>query len=253
MINPSALTAATRYCAICVSLIATMAPAPAPAWTGALPGGGELRVDPNTHRATRVDGSYTGPMWDGVHRLDDGSVVIIRDGTAVPTEQMLNTWESPVQPEDRLEGRPCEQLERLVCGDDNACRSTAACFEVRRMLNAERESRRRLPPGSSSDPEPGKTLTETAACEQALQDQRFAPCTKSRSAGGPSPCQMLVDRVCGTESRCADAPACAPARQLLKQETGERSTTTAADIPTPSGSQCAEAMQTEFFAPCEQP
>ena len=31
-------------------------------------------------------------MWDGVHQLEDGSVVIVRQGTAVPTQRMLETW-----------------------------------------------------------------------------------------------------------------------------------------------------------------
>lgn len=231
------------------SLLLVAAIPGAEAWTGTLPGGGELQVDPDTHRATRVDGGYSVPMWDGVHRLDDGSVVIIRDGTAVPTEQMLNAWDTGAPRQDELADRPCEQLERLVCGDDNACRSSAACYSVRRMLNAEREATRRLPPGVGG----GGSTDESKACESALRGQRFPPCTQSQSATGPSPCQRLVERVCGAASECEDAPPCPPARQLLRQEAAERSGSGGRDSLTPSGGQCTEAMDNTFFAPCNGP
>jgi hypothetical protein len=66
-------------------------PGVAHCWTGNLSNGSELRVDPGTHRAMQVDGDSARPLWDGVHRLEDGSVVIIRGGTAVPTEEMLRS------------------------------------------------------------------------------------------------------------------------------------------------------------------
>jgi hypothetical protein len=222
------------------------------AWTGTLPGGGELQVDPSTHRATRVDGGEARPMWDGVHRLDDGSVVIIRDGAAVPTESMLNTWEGAAPAAQTPQDRPCEQLERRVCGQDNACRSSAACLRARSLLNAEREVQRRARPGTETPPETppeGRTGGTAGSCEAALVDPQYAPCADS-AAGAPSPCQALANRVCGDTGRCAASPACAPARQLLGQEADERAAARRPDGLTPSGTQCQEAMGLPFFAAC---
>ena len=214
-------------------------------WTGALPDGSKLQVDPNTHRATRTEGDRAMPLWDGVHRLEDGSIVIIRRGTAVPTQDMLRTWEGGVAQVDELEGRPCEQLERRVCGRDNACRATAACLSARSLLNSEREAQRRAPFGAGARP-----ATEfTKRCEAALTDPEFPPCASA--SAGPSPCQTLVERVCGEADRCAASPACAPARQLLAQETDERAASDQPDALTPSGAQCQEALGNAFFKPCE--
>lgn len=219
---------------------------PARSWTGALPDGSELRVDPSTHRAMQIDGDRVRPLWDGVHRLEDGSVVIIRGGTAVPTEDMLRTWEGGVATVDELEGRPCEQLERRVCGHDNACRATAACLSARSLLNSEREAQRRAPFGAGARP-----ATEfTKQCEAALTDAEFPPCASA--SDGPSPCQALVERVCGDADRCASSPACAPARQLLDQESDERAASARPDALTPSGAQCQEALGNDFFTPCER-
>lgn len=214
-------------------------------WTGALPDGSEIQVDPSTHRAMRTEGDRTRPLWDGVHRLQDGSIVIIRGGTAVPTQDMLRTWEGGVAQVDELEGRPCEQLERRVCGRDNTCRATAACLSARSLLNSEREAQRRAPFGAGARP-----ATEfTKRCETALTDPEFPPCASE--VAGPGPCQALVERVCGASDRCASSPACAPARQLLAQDGEERAASHSPDQLTPSGAQCEEALGNPFFKPCE--
>jgi hypothetical protein len=214
-------------------------------WTGTLSDGSELRVDPGTHRAIQMEGGRPRVLWDGVHQLEDGSVVIIRGGNAIPTEGMLRSWEGGAVPVDELEGRPCEQLERRVCGHDNSCRATAACLSARSLLNSEREAQRRAPFGAGTRP-----ATEfTSQCEAALKDSEFPPC--ARAAAGSSPCQSLVEKVCGDADRCASSPACAPARQLLTQETDERAASHHPDAPTPSGAQCKEALDNDFFRPCE--
>jgi len=215
------------------------------AWTGTLGNGSELRVDPNTHRAMQIDGDRARPLWDGVHQLEDGSVVIIHGGTAVPTEDMLRSWEGGVAPQDELAGRPCEQLERRVCGRDNSCRATAGCLSARSLLNSEREAERRAPFGAGARP----ATDFSSKCEAALQDPEFPPCASA--SAGPSPCQSLVKRVCGEADRCASSPACAPARQLLTQESEERAESERPDAPTPSGGQCQEAIGNAFFGPCE--
>jgi hypothetical protein len=236
----------TLSLSLVAGIVLQLAPlTPLHSWTGALPDGSELRVDPSTHRAMRVDGDRARPLWDGVHRLEDGSIVIIRGGTAVPTTEMLRTWEGGVATVDELEGRPCEQLERRVCGHDNACRATAACLSARSLLNSEREAQRRAPFGAGARP-----ATEFAKqCEAALTDAEFPPCASA--SAGPSPCRALVERVCGAADRCAASPACPPARQLLTQESEERVASARPDALTPSGAQCQEALGNPFFKPCE--
>ena len=216
-------------------------------WTGDLPQGGELRVDPDTHRAWRVDGGTARPMWDGVHRLEDGSVVIIREGTAVPTESMLRSWEGGAPSVEEMEGGPCEQLERRVCGHDNECRATAACLSARSLLNSEREAQRRAPFGAAARPE----TAAAADCTAALTDPKFPRCGGEVANAGPSPCQTLVDQVCGVDGRCQGSTACPPARQLLDQETHEMESGSRPGTITPSGAQCREALGNAFFAPCK--
>jgi hypothetical protein len=236
--------------AIALSLVTGLAllvgrPTPLYGWTGTLPDGSALQVDPATRRAMQIDGDRARPLWDGVHRLQDGSVVIIRGGTAVPTTEMLRAWEGGVATVDELEGRPCEQLERRFCGHDNSCRATAACLSARSLLNSEREAQRRAPFASGARP-----ATEyTKRCEAALTDPQFPPCASDPAA--PSPCRTLVERVCGEADRCASQPACAPARQLLTQEGEERAASHRPDLPTPSSIQCEEALDNAFFKPCE--
>jgi hypothetical protein len=216
------------------------------AWTGATLDGAEVRVDPETRRATRVEGDRAVPLWDGVHRMDDGSIVIIRRGEAVPNETMLRAWEGSGVPAAEAGGGPCEQLEALACGRDNACAASPSCFNARRLLNLERDEQRRAPIGAGPKP----ATDATGQCSAALADPALRPCADGRVATGPTPCQTLAERVCGSDQRCVGAPACAPAQQLLKQETAERATVTDPWGLTPSGGQCQEALGNDFFAPC---
>lgn len=231
---------------LCAGLVLLLEPsAQASDWTGALGDGSELRVDPRTRRAIQVEGEQTRPLWDGVHRLEDGSVVIIRGGTAVPTQEMLRAWEGGAPAVEAPADRPCEQLERRVCGHDNACRTSAACLSARSLLNSEREAQRRAPFGAGARP-----ATEySSRCQAALGDSEFPPCASA--LGGPSTCQALVMQVCGEDGRCASGPACAPARQLRDQETAERAASPGPDALTPSGVQCQEALGNPFFKACE--
>lgn len=218
-------------------------------WTGTLPQGGELRVDPDTHRAWRIEGNQARPMWDGTHRMEDGSVVIIRDGNAVPNKAMLQTWESGPERETILENRPCEQLERQVCGFDNQCRMSAACLNARSMLNQERDAQRRAPFQAGS--RPANQMTDQ--CKRALTDPAFAPCINPYGdQSSIHPCHTLVEQVCGANGQCAQTSACAPARQLLRQEQEEHATSGRTDQITPSGAQCLEAIGNPFFTPCTQ-
>ncbi|MBK1719663.1 hypothetical protein CKO27_18800 [Thiocystis violacea] len=142
-----------RLAFVLVTLIA--GPGLASDWTGSLHDGSRLEVDPSTHKAWRLDGGQRAPLWDGVHRLDDGSVLIIRDGIAVPNAGMLETWDqptpqqvSPAVPED------CRALIRRVCGENERCGATEPCRLARELSDMAKE----------------------APCREALGNGFFVPC-----------------------------------------------------------------------------
>jgi hypothetical protein len=222
----------------------------ADAWRGELQTGGQVVVDPESHRAMREDGGTARPLWDGVHRLEDGSTVIVRDGVAVPTEDMYRAWSGGVAPQPVYAERWCKQLVRKTCGFDDACDNTAACLQARTLLaDAERERRELFlasGPGTGADTAP--TATEPR-CREALADPAFPACA-SLAEGGDSRCRKLVLRVCGVDDTCADTEACDAARQLEALETEERLALEDPGALSGTGRQCLEAMQNHFFAPC---
>jgi hypothetical protein len=215
-------------------LLATPLAARADPWSGTLHDGSQLRVDPDTHRAIRDQGGAERPMWDGTHRLDDGSVVIIRDGTAVPTKQMMETWDGGAEPKDAAQAADCARLVQRVCGPQDACGSADACLSARKLRDEA------VPAGAAAAGE--------QACAKALSDPAFPVCTQVARGATAGQCARLVERVCGADGRCAKSPACDPARQLLGLESEER----AADPSgvTATGDQCREAMVNPFFKPC---
>jgi hypothetical protein len=217
-------------------------------WRGELQGGGSIYVDPDTHRAVQDYGGVQRPAWDGVHRLDDGSAVIIRDGIAVPTEDMYQVWEQGGRPEPTFAERYCDQLVRKTCGFDNACRTSAACLRARSLLADEAREQQGQP--ISAGPHP--TTATTARCREALSEPEFAPCNSLEARLGDSRCRALVEQACGADGQCADAQACDAAKQLLDMETDERLVNDDPAAVSDTGRQCVEAMTNPFFAPCEQ-
>ena len=218
-------------------------------WTGTLPDGSSLQVDPRTHRAMRhYEGGAT-RMWDGAHRLHDGSVVIIRDGQAVPTEQMIETWESGRGPAPEFEQRYCEQLVRKVCGFHEECATQQACTLAKQLLRFERDEQRRAPITAGVRPQ-----TESGIkCNEALSEaSRFPVCGNARPGDALTPCRKLVDHVCGKAHQCRDSPACDPARQLLQMELEERLASADPDSVTATGQECEKAVDTPFFKACGQ-
>ncbi len=218
-------------------LVAAPLAARAGPWSGTLHDGSQLRVDPQTHRAVRDQGGAQRPMWDGTHRLDDGSVVIIRDGTAVPTRQMLETWQGGPEAKDAQQGADCDRLVQRVCGPQDACGTAAACTSARRLRDEA------IPGGPA-----GAAAVGEQACAKALSDPAFPVCPQVARGATASHCAKLVERVCGRDGRCAKSPGCDPARQLLGLESEER-----AGEPSglgATGDQCREAMTNPFFKPC---
>ncbi|MGB5733735.1 MAG: hypothetical protein WBM40_04755 [Thiohalocapsa sp.] len=236
--------------ALCVGLWMLgwmVAPTAAETWQGQLQQGGQISVDPYTHRAMRGDGR--GPMWDGVHRLDDGSTVIIRQGIAIPTEQMYETWSGDTKPQPIFEDRHCNQLVRKTCGFDSACNNSAACLRARSLLGEEGREQRDQPVSAGTHPR----TAASEQCRRAMTDPAYAACASLEAAIGDSRCRDLVDQVCGADDRCAPAQPCGAARQLLRMETEERLTNDDPGALSATGGQCLEAMINAFFIPCDPP
>lgn len=117
-------------------------------WTSGLQGGGVVTVDPDTQRASVTRDGVTSPLWDGVHRLQDGSVMIVNHGEVVPGEPVASPYyQLPASDETDWEDAliagysPCEQLTHYVCGLHNECATAKACNPSRQLLAMEQEER----------------------------------------------------------------------------------------------------------------
>lgn len=212
-------------------------------WHGTLQQGGSVYVDPQTHKPVYRANGVTKPLWDGVHRLQDGSVLIVRDGVAVPDAGMLKTWERQQPLPEAGGNRSCEQLVLKACGFHQECRAESACDLARQLRGLEQEALAKAPYG--------QTPSETLDCKDGLADPgRFPWC--SRPAAKPSPCEGLVRRVCGETGVCGETPACDAARQLLDMEREERLQSAVPDAVTGSGRQCREARGNAYFVQCDE-
>lgn len=106
-----------------------------------------VTVDPYTNRAMVTRGGVTIPMWDGTHRMQDGSVLIINRGIAVPGKTIIDARRLPPPEAEKWEGAPiagyspCEKLARRVCGVNNRCGAVEGCNLARQLLDMERGER----------------------------------------------------------------------------------------------------------------
>jgi len=154
-------------------------------WSAPLKGGGTVTVDPSTNRATiRKNGMET-QLWDGVHQLEDGSVLTIHSGTAVPNEAILRARQLPTKPQpaevDQWSGipivgySPCEKLVRRVCGIDQACGTAKGCDPAQQLLTMEQQERKAAASPNYMTPGSGQ-------CQQADQDRAyFVSCVAARN------------------------------------------------------------------------
>ena len=105
-------------------------------WSSQLKGGGTVSVDPDTNRATVTRGGVTTQLWDGAHRLQDGSIIITNRGVAIPNESILESRQLQPPETEEWEGvrivgtSPCERLVRRVCGDEDQCRKSAEMLQM---------------------------------------------------------------------------------------------------------------------------
>lgn len=147
-------------------LIAAVGPG-AETWHGSLEEGGRLRVDPESRRATREGDRRA--LWDGVHRLEDGSTVIIRDGIAVPTRKMLEAWQARPLPGPETSRGPCESLVARVCGREARCGEASPCRLARQLQQMAREA-------LTATTDPGGFEELRGQCVEALGNAYFQPC-----------------------------------------------------------------------------
>jgi hypothetical protein len=262
--------AAVLWLAAAGMIAATLVPVGARAdqWSGTLKGGGQVVVDPRTNRITVQKNGVSTQLWDGVHRLQDGSSITVRSGQVVPNRQILRAREERGLPEEG-EGTsaemwigapivghsPCEKLVRRVCGEEQECAGNEGCPVARQLLGMEQQER-------AADPTPNRMTYASGQCQEADRDRQFFASCGSQPARltgvpepgryvPPSPCQTLVDKVCGSQSACGAETACDAARQLLGMAQEERDPTASQAVATPTDHKCSDALDDEgFFRPC---
>ena len=108
-----------RYLNFSLSFVALLASGPVlpESWTSELSRGGHIEVDPATNKPwiSTPEGAHV-PLWNGVHRLQDGSTVTVREGVMVPNEEVLQLRDH-YRTEKAFVGEPgfsCDQLVRKV-------------------------------------------------------------------------------------------------------------------------------------------
>ncbi len=181
-------------------------------WENLLEDGSRVSVDPTTNRAVIESGNGASrPLWDGVHRLEDGSVITVRSGLMVPNEEVmaLRRGEEPAKTElpARERSAACDALVLKTCGLKNECGGIEACDLARQLRGMQWTG------VATSDPNWADQL-----CQQGLEDvAAFAPCAAADRLM-EAPCEALVEHVCGSKQRCANSQACKLAVQLLDLE-----------------------------------
>jgi hypothetical protein len=166
-------------------MLATMLLFPGPAdarepWSAPLERGGTVEVDPRTNRPVLIQDGRETQLWDGVHRLEDGSVIRIQGGRVVPTTEMIappsqseerEAADQAEQPAgERITGAsPCEELVLKVCGASRACWREPACEAARQLREMEQED-------WINGADPSRITEGGKQCRDAMTNDFFAPC-----------------------------------------------------------------------------
>jgi hypothetical protein len=232
--------------ALSVPPVAAIA-ADGPGWTRSTSQGAAIAVDPATNKATitGADGSRA-PLWDGVHRLDDGRILTVRSGVVVPDVDMSSTRHEPAPPllADPAGVSPCVALVRRCCGIKGECAGQKPCDLAGQLMQFETEERRERP-----------SATPTIAlqqCSDALSTPAAFPvCVANAKLTEESPCTSLLRNVCGRNDECARTAPCRAARQLADMEVSERMSAAHPELDPRAAGQCTQALlDREFFVPC---
>jgi hypothetical protein len=163
----------------CSCLLLSFAAGAAASWSAQLETGAKVSVDPQTNRVTVQSEGVSTPLWDGVHRLSDGTTITVRAGQVVPTAAILDARQQPEPPLDDparawvgspiIGLSPCEQLVRQVCGVSELCATAEACAPARQLLQQESAER--------AAGNPDVMVYSSGQCMEALKDaQFFKPC-----------------------------------------------------------------------------
>ncbi len=219
---------------------------PAPSWSRTTDRGTPISIDPTTNKAViaRPDGVVR-PLWDGVHRLDDGTTLTVRAGVVVEDPDMsASRREPPPLVQDPGTVSPCVTLTRRVCGINRECGSAAGCELASQLLKFEQDERTERP---------GATPTTILyQCREALTNPAtFPACPSNVVIAEDGPCRALIRRVCGVTDGCRDTRACRAAQQLAEMELQERLRSMEPEADPPAATQCTQALiENRFFAPC---
>jgi hypothetical protein len=158
-------------------------PAQAAEWSSTLLDGSTVTVDPDTNRATVTREGVTTPLWNGVHRTQDGSALIVNRGIATPNEAIIESRRLPPPKTEEWEDlnivgyTPCEQLVRRVCGRNGECLDAEACDPAQQLLAMEDEERNKAANRN--------LMTFTSGqCLSAMKDREyFRQCALSADSG----------------------------------------------------------------------
>ncbi len=222
----------------------------AASWNSRLADGRRIQVDPTTNRVTVFpEQGDARQLWDGVHRLQDGSTITIRSGVMVPNKAIVGLRGRLLSPDVAESDAPCQRLVRKVCGLHDECQTHPACGPARQLLQMSQQQAQQ----TSGNRDPEATQWGLEQCRVALADPAFfASCDKIQRGATLTPCERLLDKVCGPHQECRQQPRCPLAKQMLDMEAGERGAATDPDAATFTSSQCREALADEdFFNPCQ--
>lgn len=162
-------------CLALLYVLAAVGPPAGAAWSAQLEDGGQVRVDPQSNRVTVTRDGVTTPLWDGVHRLQDGSVITVRSGQVVPNEDILRARKPQPPVTDQAQAwvgqtiqgeSPCERLVREICGERGQCETSPACDPARQLLDMEHRER-------AGSERPDLMTYSSGQCMEAAKDRQF--------------------------------------------------------------------------------
>jgi hypothetical protein len=215
-------------------------------WSRSTSQGAAIAIDPATNKATiATPNGVRTPLWDGVHRLDDGRTLTVRSGVVVPDVDMSTVrHDPPPVEEDPTAVSPCVALVRRACGVKGECAGQTPCDLAGQLMQFETEERRERP----ATP-PTVVLQQ---CRDALTSPTTFPvCAANAKLTEDSPCTALLRKVCGRSDECGRADACRAANQLADMEVSERMSAAHPELDPRAAGQCTQALlDKEFFLPC---
>jgi hypothetical protein len=208
-------------------------------WQGTLQDGSQVVIDSDTDKITRSADGVSSPLWDGVHTLSNGAVIIVRDGIVVKDAAIL---EAERERQQEQLSAACMQLVTKVCGEHNECDSQPACDPARQLMAMERQEMQQRPQGN---------LETSSLCLEGLHNEAYFAACPIHSGGEKTACERLQLQVCGNDDQCTEREACDAARQLVEMERQDR-------LRVPGGftyatAQCRDQLHSDsdYFRSCE--